>query len=230
MPGCVCLVERGEDGLGLVAGLDELALGEVLLGVVERFENHALDLLVGEAVAGLYFDLGFLAAALLARRDVQDAVGVDQELYFDARQAGRHRRNPFQVEARQRAAILGQFALALDDVDGDVGLAFDAGGEVLGGGRGDGRVAMNDLGDDAAERLRCRARAASRRAAAFPWWLAEPPPRMLACTAAPRATTSSGFSSVCGFARRTVLFDQLADQRNAGGAADENNFVDLLWR
>ena len=36
-------------------------------------------------------------------------------------------------------------------MDGDVGLAVDAGGEVLGGGGGDGAVALDDFGDDAAE-------------------------------------------------------------------------------
>ena len=60
---------------------------------------------------------------------------------------------PFKIEARQRAAVRGQFALALNDVDGDVGLAIDAGGEVFGGGGGDGGVALNDPGDHATECL-----------------------------------------------------------------------------
>ena len=41
--------------------------------------------------------------------------------------------NTFEVEAGERTAIGGEFALALEDVDFDVGLAVDAGGEVLGG-------------------------------------------------------------------------------------------------
>ena len=44
---------------------------------------------------------------------------------------GGHRRNAFQIEARQRAAVFGEFALALHHVDRDIGLAFDARGEVL---------------------------------------------------------------------------------------------------
>ena len=119
--------------------------------MVEGVEDHGFDLLVGEAVGGLDFDLGLLAAALFARADVEDAVGVDEEFDFDAGQAGDHGRNAFEVEAGEGAAVFGEFALALEDVDGDVGLAVDAGGEVLGGGGGDGGVALDDFGDDAAE-------------------------------------------------------------------------------
>jgi hypothetical protein len=57
---------RPRDGVGFEAGFDELAGFEVGLGVVEGVEDHGLDLLVGEAVGRLDFDLGFLAAALLA--------------------------------------------------------------------------------------------------------------------------------------------------------------------
>ena len=61
------LFQRGQDGLRLVARLDHLPLAEIFLGMVERLEDHGLDLLVGQAIAGLHLDLGFLAAALLAR-------------------------------------------------------------------------------------------------------------------------------------------------------------------
>ena len=53
------------------------------------------------------------------------------------------------------------------------------------------------------------------------------PDRMPACTAAPSATTSSGFSSVCGFARNSAL-DRRAHQRNARRPAHHHHFVDLL--
>jgi len=69
------------------------------------------------------------------------------------RQAGDHRRDSLEIEARQRAAVLGQLALALQHVDGDVGLAVDACGEVLSGAGGDCGVALDDLGDHAAEGL-----------------------------------------------------------------------------
>ena len=55
----------------------------------------------------------------------------------------------------------------------------------------------------------------------------EPPPRMLACTAAPSATTSSGFRSMCGV-RAEEFLHQCADLRNARRSADQHDFVDLL--
>jgi hypothetical protein len=59
-------------------------------------------------------------------------------------------RNAFEIEARQRPAILGQFALALQYVDRDVGLAVDLRGVELCSRRRNGRVAQNNLVGDAA--------------------------------------------------------------------------------
>ena len=43
----------------------------------------------------------------------------------------RRRRRNFQSEARERAAIFGEFAFALQDVDVDAGLVVDAGGVMF---------------------------------------------------------------------------------------------------
>ena len=60
----------------------------------------------------------------------------------------------------------------------------------------------------------------------------EPLERMFACTAAPRATTSSGLSSVWGFLPRALSAEELigerADRGNAGRAADEDDLIDLV--
>ena len=68
-----------QDGVGVDARLAELPLPDVVLGVVERLLEHALDLLVGEAVRRLHLDRPLAAGAQVARRHAQDAVGVDQE-------------------------------------------------------------------------------------------------------------------------------------------------------
>ena len=82
---------------------------------------------------------------------MEDAVGIDQELYFDARQTCRHGWNAFEIKTGQRAAIFRQFALPLHHVDGHVGLAFYSGGELFGG-RGRNRaVALDNLGHYAAQ-------------------------------------------------------------------------------
>ena len=105
-------------------------------------------------------------------------------------------------------------------------LALHPGREVLRGGCRNRGVAVDDFGDHAAQILDAQRErrhvqqqhvlVASDRAA-----------RMSACTAAPRATTSSGFSSQCG-SRPEQLADQLPHPRNARGAAYQYHFVDLL--
>ena len=149
----LALGDSFEDGGGFVLGLDDLAFVQVVFGVVEAVEDHGFDLVVGEAVAGLDVDCRGLTAALFACRDLEDAVGIDEELDLDAGHAGGHGRDVFEVEAGEGAAVLCKFTLALDDVDGDVSLAVDAGGEVLRCAGRDGAVALDDFGDDAAEGL-----------------------------------------------------------------------------
>src|ERR1700730_564968 len=81
-PSCALLTffEGSKDCRSLAARFDQLAPAEVFFRVVERVENHAFDLLVGETVARLYLNLCLFAAALLASGDVQNSVGVDQGL------------------------------------------------------------------------------------------------------------------------------------------------------
>ena len=107
----------------------------------------------------------------------------------------------FQIEARQAAAVLHQFALALHDVDQHVALAVDRGGELSRWRWPEWSSCDGSASTPRRPWSRCRATAASRRAAAVS---STSPERMPACTAAPSATTSSGFSSVCGLARNSV--------------------------
>ena len=154
------LLGRLDDRLGFVARVDQQARGEVGLGVLERVEQHPLDLVVGQPVRRLHLDRLLDVGAQLARGDAEDAVGVDLELHLDARQAGRHRRNAAQLEARQRPVVGDQLALALQHVDVDRGLVVDAGREHLAAGRRNRRVAQDDLRRRRRPSSRCRATAA----------------------------------------------------------------------
>ena len=69
--------------------------------MIEGVKNHGFDLLIGEAVGWLDFNLRLLTRALLARGNAENAVGVDKEFDLDARQTGGHGRNTFEVKARQ---------------------------------------------------------------------------------------------------------------------------------
>src|SRR5712692_5062984 len=143
---------RGQDGFGFRARLDDLALSEILLGILDGFFEHALDFRIVDAVARLNFNRVLLAVAEICRGNLQDAIGVDQKFYFNARQSGGSWRHS-QHETRERAAIFGEFALALENVNVDAGLIVDACGvEFLraGGNRG---VARYDFREGTAVRF-----------------------------------------------------------------------------
>ena len=97
-----------------------------------------------DAVTGLDFDGMLVAGAKVFRAYLQDAIGIDQELHFDAWKAGGRGRNA-KSKASERATISGQFAFALENVDVNAGLIVDAGGVELLGARGDRGVARDDL-------------------------------------------------------------------------------------
>ena len=84
--------------------------------------------------------------------DLENSVGVDQEFYFDTRQAcwrGLH----LESESRQRPAVLCQFALTLQHVDVDAGLIVDTSRVHLLRAGGNRRIARDDFGDCAAVRF-----------------------------------------------------------------------------
>ena len=82
----------------LVARLHGLELLAVFLGVRLGVLDHLLDLVLGQARVRLDLDLVFLAGRLVLGRHVQDAVGVDVERDLDLRHAARRRRNALEVE------------------------------------------------------------------------------------------------------------------------------------
>ena len=84
---------------------------------------------------------------------MDDAVGVDVEGYLDLGDSPRRRRDADQVEAAERAVLVGHLALALEHVDGDGGLAVRRGREDLALAVGDRGVAVDELSEDAAQGL-----------------------------------------------------------------------------
>src|SRR5229473_7217380 len=149
----------GQDRFRFGARFDGLTLREILFGVLDGLLKHPLDFRVADTVAGLHFDGALLTRTRVFRADLQYAVSVDQEFYFDARQAGWGWRH-FQRKTCQRTAIFGEFAFALQDVDIDAGLVVYAGSVHLLRACRNGGVARYDFGDRPAvgfdaERQRC---------------------------------------------------------------------------
>ncbi|ENO84159.1 NAD-specific glutamate dehydrogenase [Thauera aminoaromatica S2] len=115
--------------------------------------QHLGDLVVRQAVRGLDQHAGLDARGHLARRHRQQAVGIDLEGHADARRARHHGGNAAQLEARERAAVGDELALALHDMEGHRGLAVLEGGEFLRARDRQRGVARHDLLDQAAHGL-----------------------------------------------------------------------------
>ena len=62
----VSLGDRVQNGVGFIFRFDQLPLCEVLLGIVERLEDHGFNLLIGQPIGRLDFNLGSLPRALLS--------------------------------------------------------------------------------------------------------------------------------------------------------------------
>ena len=85
--------------------------------------------------------------------DVDDAVGVDVEGHLDLRHATAGRSDAVQMEAAQALVGGGHLTLALQDVDLHGGLVISGGREDLALLHGDGGIALNEAGADAAHGL-----------------------------------------------------------------------------
>src|SRR5476649_871319 len=82
----------------LVARLDFLELGLVVVGVGLGVLAHLLDFVLRETAAGRDGNFLFLARAEVFRADVQNAVGINVEGHFDLRHAARRGRNVREIE------------------------------------------------------------------------------------------------------------------------------------
>ena len=94
-----------------------------------------------------------LPVRLVLGRDVDDAVGVDVEGDLDLRHAARRGRNADEIELAEQLVVGRHFALALEDPDGDRALVVFGGREHLALLGGNGRVALDEAREHAAQRL-----------------------------------------------------------------------------
>ena len=216
-----CFIGGDENRFGFGARFDHLAVGEVLFGEVDGVFEHLFDVDVGDAVARLDFDDVLLVGAQVFGANLEDAVGVDQKFHFDASEAGGRGRR-FELETREGAAIFREFALALQHVDVDGGLIVDAGGEELFGARGNRGVARNNFRDNAAhgfdaERERRHVEEQHGLHAAFE-------------NVSLHGGAERDYLIGVEFGVRRaaeIIADRFADERDARGAADEDDFFDI---
>src|SRR5579875_66650 len=111
----------------------------------------SLNLILREAAGGHNGDLLLAPGAFVFRRDIQNAVCVDIECYFDLRNATGSRWNTIQDKGAQRAVIFGKLALALQHIDLHARLVIAGGRKDLALLRWNGCIAVNQAREDAAQ-------------------------------------------------------------------------------
>ncbi|EMA01264.1 NAD-specific glutamate dehydrogenase [Haloferax denitrificans ATCC 35960] len=208
--------------LGLVAGLDGATALFVLFGVLFGLLLHAVDLVVGEARAALDGDGLGVAGAFVLGGDVDDAVLVDVEADFDLRGARGGRRDAGERELAEEFVVLGHLAFALEDADLHRRLVVGRGGEnlrLLGRNR---RVLLDEALEETAFDLDTERQ---RR------HVEEDDVVDLAAenAALNGRAERDGLVGVDGLLRLGAeqFFDLVADLRHPGGAADEDDVVDV---
>ncbi|GIX66395.1 NAD-specific glutamate dehydrogenase [Babesia caballi] len=147
------LLHRVAQRLRLVARVDQLLA--LLVRLLERLGvlHHALNLLVAEAAAALDGNLLLAASGLVDGADVHDAVGVDVEGDLDLGHAAGRRRNADQLKLPQQLVVRSHAALTLVHLDAHLRLVVGGSGEDLALLGRDGRVAVDQPREDAAQSL-----------------------------------------------------------------------------
>ena len=216
------LFGRVHQAFGLVARLDRLAALLVVCRVGFGVLHHLLDLGLGETAGGLDGDLLFFRSRLVARRHVDDAVGVDVERDLDLWHAARSRWDPLKVEVTEQLVVARHLALALKHADRHGRLVVVSGREHLRFFRRDGRVAIDQAREHAAQRLDAeRQRGHVEQHDVFHVALQH--------AALDRRADGDDFIRVDALVRLLAEegFHRLLHFRHARHAADEDDFVDL---
>ena len=203
--------------------LADLAPLEVGLRVAVGLGDEALDLGLGEAAGGIELDALGEVGRHVARRDVDDAVGVDGEGHLDLRHAARRRRDADQLEAAERLVLGGELALALEDVDLHGALVVHHGGEDLRVLGRDRRVALDQLGEQPALRLD----AERERGDVEQHQVLDVAAQDAPLDGGAHGDHLVGVDLAVRLAAEDPL-DRLGDQGGAGLAADQQHLVDLV--
>src|SRR5579883_2524711 len=139
-----------DHGVGPVPRVDFVAaltiFGRVGFGVL----GHFLHFLFAQAGRRSDGDLLLIVGGLVLGGDVENSVGVDIKGHFDLRNSARGGRNANQLEHAEHAVIAVHGPLALVDFDFHRSLRIGGGREDLAFASGNGGVAFNQLGEDAA--------------------------------------------------------------------------------
>ena len=115
------------------------------------FLDHAVDFALIEARRRFNSNLLFLARSQIFSRYIYDTVGIDVKCDFDTGYSTGSSRDTGQFETAQCLVIGSHFTFALQDMDIDRRLIIDSSRENLAARCRDGRIAVDDFGEDTAQ-------------------------------------------------------------------------------
>src|SRR5579863_5640503 len=177
-----------------VARLHFGEMGLVLSRVRVGFLLHPLRFVLAKAGRGSDGDLLLLVCGAILRRHVQDAVRVDVKRDLDLRHAAWRRGDPNQMEFAQTSVAICHRPLPLQDVNLDGSLVIRRRRKHFRLTCGNGRVARNQNSHHTPSvSTPSDSGVTSSRRMSF-----TSPPSTPPWMAAPTATTSSGFTPLCG--------------------------------
>ena len=214
-----------DQAVAVVANLGLFLDALVFLGMGLGVLDHAIDFVVGQSRGAGDGDLLLLAGAQVLGGDVHNAVGIDVERDLDLRHATARGRNAGELEATKCLVVTCHRALALQDMNLDGRLVVSCGRVNLGLAGRDGRVAVDHLRHDAAERLNTkRQRGDIEQQDAL---------NITSENAALNGCTHG--NNLVGVDRHVRLLardglDELLHGRHTGGATNQDDLVDLAGR
>jgi hypothetical protein len=142
-----------DDAVGAVGGLDGVLALLVLLGVLLRVTDHGLDLGVGEAGTGSDGDRLILVGGLVLCVDVDNGVSVNVERDLNLGHTAVGGRDTDKLEVSEQLIVTDKLTLTLIHLDLDSALEISSRGEYLRLLGGDGRVTVDQTGENTTERL-----------------------------------------------------------------------------
>jgi len=128
--------------LGFIVGLG-------VLGLI----NHAVNIGIGETTGRTDSDVLGLTSGLILGRDVHDTVGINVESNLNLGVSSGSHGDTGKIEITELLVVLGELTLSLENRDSDLGLVISSGGENLRFLGGNGRVSVDESGEDSSHSL-----------------------------------------------------------------------------
>jgi hypothetical protein len=136
------VLEVNDSLLGFIVGLG-------VLGLI----NHAVNVGIGETTGRTDSDVLGLTGGFVLGGDVHDTVGINVESNLNLGVSSGSHGDTGEIEITELLVVLGELTLSLENRDSDLGLVIGSGGENLRFLGGNGRVSVDESGEDSSHSL-----------------------------------------------------------------------------